>query len=88
MKIKATQHIEVEIDEAQRLQICYDYLCQRFSWNRNYRIKDDNVIHEQIGHTTHSFEFETIIRSANDNDRAMDLITKQLTTQQSNAHAS
>lgn len=80
MKITANQSIEVEIDAAQRYHICYDYLCQRFDWSRDYRIEDGQVIHRQIGYTTHSFEFETPLRPANDIDRAMELITKELTT--------
>lgn len=80
MKITAKQQVEVEISEAQRLQICYDYLCQKFNWRRGYQIKDDKVIHQQTGFTSHSFDFETVIRSANDNDRAMELISKELIT--------
>ena len=80
MKITANQSIEVEIDGAQRFHICYDYLCQKFDWSCDHRIEDGHVIRRQTGHTTHSFEFETRLRPANDIDRAMELITKELTT--------
>ena len=80
MKITAKQSIEVEIDEAQRHHICYDYLCQKFDWSRDHRIEDGQVIHRQTGFTSHEFEFDDTLRPASEIDHAMELISKELTT--------
>lgn len=65
MKIKGTQQIEIEIDEFARQKIAYEYLLEKFGWERGDKIVDGKLMRKEMGHWS---PFDYQVRDATEMD--------------------
>lgn len=77
MIIKATQEVNVALDNSQQKQVALDYLLKQADWKSSYWINDDGWVYENKEcHTTHSFEIKEKVRVANSEDKLINNILK------------
>ena len=78
MVIKATQELNINLDNEQQKEVTRDYLYKQTDWKPTYFVNEEDgwVYEEKTCHTTHSFEVTDKVRLANSEDILIDKILK------------
>ena len=78
MIIKATQEINVNLDDSQKRKVTIDYICRQADWKETYYLNEDDgwIYDDKECHTTHSFNVQSKVRKANREDKIIDHIFK------------
>ena len=68
MTVRGTTSVEVQISPEEEKRIVIDYLCRKFDWSPAYYIELDQVVHQVLFETSHSWLEKSIVRQATEMD--------------------
>jgi len=68
MIVKGNTKVEVEITEAEAVNIAINTICRVSDWEPHWRIDKDKVVYEKVFHTSHGWTETITVRDAQPSD--------------------
>lgn len=73
-----TGQVSITISPEDEKQIALEYLCKEFGWSDDYFIAEGLVNELVTNHTTHAWDEVKPVREADETDKAISLLLRQL----------